>query len=213
MKIKKLIQGIIFAAYVFLPFEQCFTGQQSYNFCHETELIRAANKNALVAVNYGTLIDVNIESGTDWENITFEFSVYVYGVTRFRNMNYIDSLHFSKAKIIRDYQSHKKSIWRIPSENITNYSGQFTGNEIAAFENPFVYALFPTSFFKINRVKHNRAVTLKYLFKETGSITLHLRKLNGENIISVSKGKFVRQLCCLKLNDRELFRKINYYLI
>lgn len=214
MQITKIIPGILIAAIVFFPVKQCFTGQQSYNFYSETELIREADIDAVIAVNSGTLLNVNIESGTDWKNITLEISPFVYGTTRFRNLNSPDLLYISKTNAIRENQKLLHNLLGFSKEILTNFSDFFADFNMAAISrNPIPASLLQKSNKSVKQGINNHVSSIKYLFKATGSITFHVKNKNGENIISVSKGKFVRQLCCLKLNDREILKRVYYKLI
>lgn len=212
MQISKVLPRIFIVAFVLLPFAQSFPGQQYCIFESESELLRLANENIMIAANSGSLVNVRMESGTNWKNITLEMSTYVYGVTRFRNLNPSGSSNFTKAKVFKDNLSNLKKILGISFENFTDFSGLFSDYERAVSQKqPIPAGVFRKSSKEGKAGTNAPEFTINFTAKVTGSITLHMRNIDGVNSITVSKGKIIRQYCSFRLNDREIMKSLKYY--
>lgn len=180
-QITKIIVPLLIFFFLFPPL---LSGRQKGTE-NSSLLPQLLNNDGNTIEKYGTDFFVTSDSGDDWNSFTFGYSVYLFGLSQYRE-NYLED-HTEGLK----KQTSSNNISNIYAANIKN-----SGKAVIQKKNSTAFK--PVS-------------TISYLIKITRYINFHIGVKNGKKIVKVSKSKLTEGLYNIRIDKTGIERSVYYY--
>jgi len=134
---------------------------------------------------YGTDFFITSDSGDDWNSFTLGYSVYLFGLSQYRENIFEDIT-----------QSIDKQISLNDMNNVYASNTQNSEKAVSLDKNPGSFQ--PVS-------------SISYFIKITNYINFHVGVKNGKKIVKVSKSKLTEGLYNIRVNKTGFERSMYYY--
>lgn len=209
-KIKVRILAIVLTIF---PFSLLYPGPQYCLYSHETSVPRILSESFSFAGNWGSSVNLKVDSGLNWKNITIEISRCVYGVTTISNLKFLGPINTEKIQAVNNKFSQfgrstgfHGSIPAVPSRLLPENLNYAVSDVSRLLTEPQTIPVKGR-----NCERGDPVLTVNFMIRVTGTITFHVENIGGKNLVTVTRGKTINRSYDLNVDGTEISRSTYCY--